>query len=210
VKISVSCSKNLEVFRVHKKLLCNKALYFDKIFNGNFIEGIEQSATFPEDEPCTWKHFVGWLYKGIIQPQTGGPELVDDRINLFCLAEKYGIPDLQDTSMDSLTAILRSSKTSPSLILILSSYSRTSSGSKLRLYMARTFVSNALRCGEDINNWTNKKLFETLKDNDDLLLDTLACLRLQYDKAFPTPDKQPACDYHQHAQDEPCPYTKKK
>jgi hypothetical protein len=209
VKFTVGVSKNLEVFQVHKKILCNQAAYFEKMFNGNFKEGIEQSATFPEDEPCTWKHFIGWLYKGIIEPQTGGPELVTDRIKLFCLAEKYGIPNLQDASMDSLITTFRSRNTSPSLFSILPSYSMTSSGSKLRLYIARSFVFDTLVSGEDFHDWTNRKLLEAFKENDDLLLDTLACLRLQYGKAFPRPHQQPACDYHQHAQDEPCPYTKK-
>jgi hypothetical protein len=199
VKISVGTSKNLEAFQVHKKILCDRAAYFHKMFNSSFKEGIEQSATFPEDEPCTWKHFIGWLYKGIIEPQTGELELITDRIKLFCLADKYGIPNLQDASMDSLITIFKSRNISPSLSSILSSYSLTSSGSKLRLYMARSFVFDALRSGEDFLDWTNKKLLETLKDNDDLLLDTLAYLRLQYGKAFPSPHQQPACDYHQHA-----------
>ena len=58
-KISVGDPKNPEVFQVHKKVLCGKAQYSNKMFNGNFKEGIERSATFPEDGPCTWKLLIG-------------------------------------------------------------------------------------------------------------------------------------------------------
>jgi hypothetical protein len=73
VKISVGDSKNPEVFQVHKKFFCGNTPYFDKMFNGNFRECIDQSATFPEDEPRIWKLLIGWLYKGTIEFPTGSP-----------------------------------------------------------------------------------------------------------------------------------------
>lgn len=69
VKIEVGAEK--EVFVVHKDLLCKKAPFFDKMFNGQFLEGHSQSAQLPEDDAITFKLFVAWIYHGIIEVPEG-------------------------------------------------------------------------------------------------------------------------------------------
>jgi len=47
-----------KLFRVYKKLLCDRVPYFNRMFNGNFQEATEGKATFPDDSPeiltCCW------------------------------------------------------------------------------------------------------------------------------------------------------------
>ncbi|TGO60643.1 hypothetical protein BOTNAR_0142g00140 [Botryotinia narcissicola] len=49
------------LFRVHKSFLCNKIPYFNKMFNGGFIEAKENSAKFPEDGPQSFDILIEWL-----------------------------------------------------------------------------------------------------------------------------------------------------
>jgi hypothetical protein len=215
VKLCVGDPKSPTIFQAHKKILCKKVTYFDKMFNGNFKEGAEQCATFPEDDPLIWKSLIGWVYSGLVEEPTSRTinpcDLTTDKIKIYALAEKYGIIELQDKTMDPLNHHFCLQSLIPSLASVARGYKLTHSGSKLRLLLARTLAYHTLRTGEEYLNrsWSSPKLVEVLKKNEDLLLDSLTLMRESSGKVFPNPTNQPACDYHQHAKTEPCPYAKK-
>jgi hypothetical protein len=43
--------KDKTEFTVPKDPICSKSVVFDKMFNGNFTEGISGHADLPEDDP---------------------------------------------------------------------------------------------------------------------------------------------------------------
>lgn len=80
--VNIFVGPEKEHFRVHKNLICSKALYFNKMFNGGFKEDIEQTATLPEDSPRVFTLLVEWIYSGRLPnfrllPTKPNKELVD-------------------------------------------------------------------------------------------------------------------------------------
>lgn len=50
-------------FLAHKELLCNKILYFKKMFKGGFQEASSSKANFPEDDPEGFDVLISWVYQ---------------------------------------------------------------------------------------------------------------------------------------------------
>ncbi|EPE31717.1 POZ [Glarea lozoyensis ATCC 20868] len=51
-------------FVAHKELLCEKSLYFEKMFKGDFIEATTESAELPETDVESFDHLLNWVYTG--------------------------------------------------------------------------------------------------------------------------------------------------
>lgn len=90
-------------FLAHKKILCEKAPFFDKMFSGSFQEGTTQCATLPEEDLEAFKRFIGWIYHGSIEVHQLKEWPLTRCIHLFALAEKYGVTKLADQTMDWTT-----------------------------------------------------------------------------------------------------------
>lgn len=65
--VTLKVGKNKKAFAVHKKLLCEKIPYFEKMFQGLWIEASGNIATFPEDEVECFDVLIGWLYSGALR-----------------------------------------------------------------------------------------------------------------------------------------------
>ena len=99
VDISVETGNKKRQFLVHKKLLCEKSTFFDKMFNGNFEEAKENKATFPEDNPDAVSALIDMLvYHNNIRSIAGpsDPKVVGsmawDPVEVYALAEKWCFP----------------------------------------------------------------------------------------------------------------------
>ncbi|KAF4626405.1 hypothetical protein G7Y89_g11754 [Cudoniella acicularis] len=66
VKLYVGPQKHL--FRVHKKVLCEKIPYFRSMFEGGFKEAGENSASFPKDTVAAFDALLSWTYTGKLRP----------------------------------------------------------------------------------------------------------------------------------------------
>lgn len=51
VDIHVGTDEKLGHFKLHRSILCQNVPYFEKMFNGNFLEGATKSAALSEDDP---------------------------------------------------------------------------------------------------------------------------------------------------------------
>lgn len=206
--MNVGPANSIKTFTVHKGLLCAKADYFKQMFNGGYAETSNLAADFPEDDPQAFSLLVGWLYTGRIEKfRENG--YVMDLIKLFGLAEKFLMPDLADDAIIQLIEYLKSVGASLDLPQTELAYGITHEKSRLRLLAARTYVFVTLHFSDKVNQgaWTSKKLQETAKRHDDLLLDVLSVMRLQAGKLRVDPKYEHICDYHQHRKNEPCPHT---
>jgi hypothetical protein len=203
---------------VHKDLLCKKAEYFHKMFNGSFSESTSNIGSFPEDDPVAFKLFISWLYRGAVEmplsststSSTGKCEVLQLFL-LFVFAEKFGIAVLADETMDFITGVLKERNWFPGSDVLTSAYQNTHSGSKLWLFASRCFAFLISHYANNTSGgcWSNAKLSAGLKGHEDILLDVLAVLRWQAGKLQIDPRDQLACDYHQHANTDPCTYAKK-
>jgi hypothetical protein len=213
VTIEVATGENSKRFLVHKALLCRKIVYFDKMFNGSFKESMESKATFPEDDNEAWALIVDWVYRGVSSLETKSKmfftALVPSMFKAMGLAEKYIIVELADQIMDTMVAGFLRHGYSPGSHWSSLAYAHTGHGSKLRLYIART---NAMRvCFKSHHNRYFKSItrIHTLATNDsEFASDILRSILDQSTPkgvAFCRPNLAPACDYHQHGIDVPCP-----
>ncbi|KAE9381258.1 hypothetical protein N431DRAFT_440138 [Stipitochalara longipes BDJ] len=77
-------------FKVHKKLLCDRSLFFSKAFNGSFKEAQDGVMYLPEDNADVVCSLVDFLYRGTIPaiPRIQNGHSSQSTILLYLLAEK--------------------------------------------------------------------------------------------------------------------------
>lgn len=66
VSITVGQPETLQVFTVHKDLICRSSEFFQKAFNGGFSEAREGRMTLPDECPMVFEAFYEWLYSGFV------------------------------------------------------------------------------------------------------------------------------------------------
>ncbi|KAH7348891.1 hypothetical protein BKA65DRAFT_594638 [Rhexocercosporidium sp. MPI-PUGE-AT-0058] len=133
-------------FLVHKKVLCNRIPYFDKMFNGKFVETTDLRAMFPEDRVEAFDLLLSGVYQETCinfsgqKESSSGPNVYDwSLVSYYNLAGKLCLPDLQDQIMDAYIAQSSARHTMPSTDLIREVYTRTEAGSGLRKYVLAAF-----------------------------------------------------------------------
>lgn len=203
-------------FSFSKKILCDKIPYFQALFNGPFLEGISQSADFPEDDPTTFGLLLGWVYTGIIETPHPKPQLHEKYAGtfqimaLYALAEKYNITSLQDQAMNYICTSSSKKGTWQYPSAMATAYGWTHERSRLRLYIIRAFVYLTL-CNKMVRGspeFNDDHLCAALLENDDLFKDFFTLLRNNGPKKPRDPRRARKSDYHQHGRNEPCPYKK--
>lgn len=55
------------LFTVHRKLLCTRVPYFNRMFGKTLKEASMGKATFPEDDAEAFDLLICWLYTGNIK-----------------------------------------------------------------------------------------------------------------------------------------------
>jgi hypothetical protein len=65
--VTLKVGENEDEFVVHKKLLCSRIPYFDKMFQDPWQESVASIATFPEDTPESFDLLITWLYTNTIR-----------------------------------------------------------------------------------------------------------------------------------------------
>ncbi|KAL8706526.1 MAG: hypothetical protein Q9201_000458, partial [Fulgogasparrea decipioides] len=89
-------------FYFHKGRLCEHSSYFEKAFHGSFKEAANGSILLEEDGIDEFKVFEEWLYSGKFSypKDSGDPSLL--LVKVFCFADKVGLPDLQNATLDAI------------------------------------------------------------------------------------------------------------
>ena len=90
-------------FDVHKGLLCDCSPFFERAFNGNFIEAENTCVELGEQEPEVFAIFQNWLYtRRIVTDQEGQDSecTIMQLVKLYALADQYRITALVNATMD--------------------------------------------------------------------------------------------------------------
>lgn len=201
--VDIYVGSGKEHFRVHKGLLCKKIPYFDKMFNGEFQEASTSTAVFPEDSRDSFDLLLGWIYSGKLRPLThkkmedGNQPTSWNVPDLYILAEKFCLLDLQDYVMDIYIKYLNDQKTLPSAKTTLKAYGGTLSGCKLRQLMVNSFRYKLSNTKTQVQNrWPIDDLHQLLIQSSDLAKDYLTLVR--YSPKVEDPRNMPQCYYHSH------------
>lgn len=101
VTILVGAGDNKAKFVVHKDFVCHYSLVFRAAFNGVFIEGQSQIYYLRDEREKVVGLLVEWIYTKDIS-SSNDRSGYDDLVELWILADKLCIPDLQDNVIDRL------------------------------------------------------------------------------------------------------------
>ncbi|KAI9704809.1 MAG: hypothetical protein M1836_006589 [Candelina mexicana] len=190
-----------KLFRVHKKLICNRSAFFDKALNGKFKEGQAGIMYLFQGNPTSFEIFVTWLYMDSIEPvprledKDEWPGLLARFLDLYILADRLCI-NVLNTAMDRIQQALRANN------LTISGehtriYNNTVTGSPLRRFLAQL-------AAWDLQGTWGRDVTQYLKEgaNLDVAGDIIDLLRRC--EALPDPREPSECEYHEHAEGETC------
>lgn len=86
-------------FCIHKKLICKSSKFFDRAFNGGFMEATTGELDLPEDNPVIFEHFVGCLYRTNVDYSD------DDQSLTFCVSLISGTLAMQSSALGCKTQL---------------------------------------------------------------------------------------------------------
>ena len=131
--VQVKVGPNRSLFRFHKKILCNAALYFEAAFKGGFVEAKDQALLLPDESPVMFKLFELWVYTGNFLAKDESEADISwlSLLDLYIFGEKCGVPDLQNAAIDVLIDKQSSQKIIPTDTLVRI-YDNTPEDSSLR------------------------------------------------------------------------------
>ncbi|KAL4912324.1 hypothetical protein BDW62DRAFT_206585 [Aspergillus aurantiobrunneus] len=90
-------------FDVHIELLCDRSPYFDNMLGNRYAESSSAELILPNETPETFADFVSWAYSGRISDVETAIDSsrVLHLFQLWTLAEKFHVPELQDIALQT-------------------------------------------------------------------------------------------------------------
>jgi hypothetical protein len=155
--ITIIVGAEKKKFVLHKRLVCRKAPYFDKMFNGNFKKAKTQDCCLQEEEASAFEVFVSYIYTGRfpedVNAVSGITSVYEPIVKFYVLADKLLMSKAAKTAaLDALVktrtlSCLRMNKTTIKFVL-----NQTADDCPLRKLtldmMCRDFLNNQ-GCGRD-------------------------------------------------------------
>jgi hypothetical protein len=197
-------------FHVHRKLLCSKSDYFQKMFEGAFKEGIDQAATLPEEDPDLFALLIHWVYTGCLKPidinqyQTSADPDSDaflDRIKLYGYAEKICLPLLMDYIMTNLMAAYDKLRKYPSLKTAIAAFEISFPDSHIRKFMSQSvawYIADASTYNKAKIARDPADVAQAMAECQDLAVDVIKHLSGLNSTSVSNPLNASKCDFHQH------------
>ena len=97
-------------FYLHRDLICQRSPFMEKCLSKNrFREGEKNELYLPEDDPKAFAIVVDWIYRGKLPGMTAGMRNLDviDMSSAYCMADKFGMEELQNGIMDYIRTSYR-------------------------------------------------------------------------------------------------------
>ncbi|KAH7363908.1 hypothetical protein BKA65DRAFT_489913 [Rhexocercosporidium sp. MPI-PUGE-AT-0058] len=147
---------NSTEFLIHKEVVCLYSDILRAAFNGNFTEGRTQTYRLEDTSEAAFRLFMQWLYcqKFTVLQTTpddtnsldGATEQAEDMalVELWILADKFGMPHLQNAAINSMQAICVDSIGLP-VGTFRYLYENTGEDSLLRKYMVKLCVVSGFK-----------------------------------------------------------------
>ncbi|KAH0845579.1 hypothetical protein AYO21_05508 [Fonsecaea monophora] len=122
--VLITVGKEKVKFGVHKEILVSQCSFFDKCLRGGMKEAQENAVTLWDDDPGAFGVLVEWMYTSRLDHlrRPGGV-----LVNAYVLADKYGMPALQNAIVDRFRVANWSG-----LRNVLWAWGRLAEGSQLR------------------------------------------------------------------------------
>lgn len=111
--VTIYVGRNQYPFHFHKGRLCQHSAFFEKAFHGPFNEASTGSMYMDEDGVDEFKLFEEWLYTDELSYPEDFNDPSELLVKVFCFAEKVGIVDLQNATLDAIRERATGQNTSP-------------------------------------------------------------------------------------------------
>jgi hypothetical protein len=113
--ITVHVGPKRKRFYLHRDLICERSPFMEKCLSKNrFSEGEKNELYLPEDDPKAFAIVVDWIYRERLPSMSSGVAGMDviDMSSAYCMADKFGMEELQNGIMDYIRATFRVSSQS--------------------------------------------------------------------------------------------------
>ncbi|CAG8951813.1 hypothetical protein HYFRA_00005617 [Hymenoscyphus fraxineus] len=178
-------------YLIHKNIICKYSPFFEAAFNSNFKEGETQRMELWEKSGDTFGIFVNWLYKQKIVDENGWVTSAETLIDLWLLAQRFLVPQLQNQALTLLENIRGLKKENnrrlpPSMLKRI--YNNTSEDSVLRKYVIATWHDGVI---EEKDGYLHPRLF--LLDIVNSINSKMRLAELQWNQQYRSthPQKEP-------------------
>ncbi|KAF7956636.1 hypothetical protein EAE96_003970 [Botrytis aclada] len=216
VDIPVGKDEGSGHFKLHKSIICGKVPYFEKMFNGKFIEGATNSATLPEEDPDAFNTIVFWIYSDqLLSLKHGTNDNGKWHIGeLYLLADKFCLHNLMDRILDEFTHHMKKGKLIPSIhwnkldfMEGLYHYSPRKTCGMFRLVVSFLCYLLCRTSGaKDLKYWPTENSVMFLSRHDDVRHEVVKMIRVQPEKIrSENLVSAPGCRFHEHEEGKPCP-----
>ncbi|KAI7510062.1 hypothetical protein KC347_g4680 [Hortaea werneckii] len=178
---------------LHEKLLCHRSPYFRNVFwtNTPTNKGNRQNPTFglPDDDDIPFRHFVGWLYSDHVPPPREEKDLTT-LIDLYLMGEKWSIPRLQVSVLETIREFYHETSSWPSLRRVQYVYANSAPDSALRQLLVSCVAQMLVlappdggEAGKMPEHWE-----KALRRNGQLAVDIILCVQKWPFEAQSVPD----------------------
>jgi hypothetical protein len=207
VKILVGSEK--KQFSVHFDVICGKVPTFRDIVKDAHGALHKEVVKLPRVGAMVFELFMTWLYHDIIERPAGSSNGAAAVVTeLIAFAEYHGISQLADSAMDFLLKFMKENKLLEAEN-IKKLYKWTEPGSRLRKLISLSLAYKTLT-DDGSSDWKDDMLSRVLKGHKDALPDYIRAMRMQSGVVQVDPFNLPACTFHGHGKNEPCPLASKK
>jgi len=211
IKIYVGAEK--QQYSIHKKLICSVSPFFDRAFNGPFVEATPSSIHLDEDSPEIFSSFFEYLYTDHFINRGNVQQLID----LYIFADKCQVEKLKNVTMDKIQDTLRHHKEAIPIDAMLHIFENTfdSSTAPLRSFCA-ALLSNCILRPEKWHKANPHFAEEAFSTIPELLAEFVAFQRKMSTKWFDLKEdprhrhlhdengNSRICDFHSHPDGETC------
>ncbi|EXJ59682.1 hypothetical protein A1O7_03828 [Cladophialophora yegresii CBS 114405] len=105
--VTVHVGPKRKCFYLHRTLICERSPFMEKCLSKNrFSEGAKNELYLPEDDPKAFAIVVDWIYRGKLPSLVSGVGGVNvlDMTSAYCMADKFGMEELQNGIIDAVRA----------------------------------------------------------------------------------------------------------
>ncbi|KAI9715726.1 MAG: hypothetical protein M1828_000741 [Chrysothrix sp. TS-e1954] len=144
------------VFYVHQDLICHYSSFFKSALFGEFLEASCKKVSLKEESSDIFRIIIHWLYAA---SRVIDEENVTTLCKVWLAADRYGMPDLQNDTINCLIYELMGFKgVSEYVELVNWVFANTTSKAKLRDVMLDAIIQDALEGDLDIDELSEASL----------------------------------------------------
>ncbi|KAL8702548.1 MAG: hypothetical protein Q9201_004289 [Fulgogasparrea decipioides] len=157
ITVKVGTGDTATVWSLPKNLLTHISPFFDAALNGPWTESTSGCVELNDDDPAAFRLFLRWLFAWMLIDSETYPTKITQGsdpamgVHAWVLGDKLGVPQFQDYV---LAHLWYSNIEATNIVdVVRLAYENTSTGSKLRLWIAWELLGYMNNSGFEVEHW---------------------------------------------------------